>query len=130
MVVENRYGSTYATSRDQRNQAIKEDIKHLLEEIWDCDLDEPFREAFSREANKSIHRILHKSRVELVELIYQEDNDALYKLKSHEVGEILMPRHCTVHLENFLLIQRPFDVILSLKTIVITLSCIKVQKGC
>ena len=62
MVVETRSDSISVTTREQRNQAIKEYIKNLLEEIWDFEPDETFCKTFSREAKKSIHRVLHKCR--------------------------------------------------------------------
>ena len=58
MVVE----TSSATGIEQRNQAIKEDIKHLLEEIWDCEPDEPFNKTLSREAKKYVHRVMHNSK--------------------------------------------------------------------
>ena len=42
MVVDTISSFTSTTVRDQRNQAIKEDITHMLEKIWNCEPHEPF----------------------------------------------------------------------------------------
>ena len=63
--------------REQKNQATKEDIKYLLEEIWCCESDEPFHQILSREGKEGTHIVLHESRAELLDLTYQEYDGAL-----------------------------------------------------
>ena len=100
MVVETISGSTSASTREQRKKSIKEDVKHLLGEIWNCKPDETFHKILSREAKKKIHIILHKSRAELLEIPFVEDSDDIFQPESNEVGEIRMLRHYRVHLNE------------------------------
>ena len=45
-------------TRNQRKAARQEDIKHLLEEVWDCDPDSPFGAIFKRETEGGICELL------------------------------------------------------------------------
>ena len=98
MAPENR--STSETSREQRNQAIKEDINHILEEIWYSLPDEPFCKIFSREAKKGMRKVFQISRLELLDLTWREDDGTLYRSRAYEVGEIRMLNHYKVHLNT------------------------------
>ena len=50
------------TAREQRQLSMKEDVKHLLEELGDAEPEEPFYKIFKRETSNGIHKFLICSR--------------------------------------------------------------------
>ena len=57
-------------NRTSRKEALKEDIKHVLEELWDAEEEDPFCKNFKRKcANaKGMKKILRHSKAKLQEL--------------------------------------------------------------
>ena len=93
------------TARKSRKEALKEDIKHDLEELWDAEEKEPLWKFFTREClnRKYVHKILRRFKAELHGLSCREDYGTVHYLKKNEVGDIYMlvryqPWRC-IHLQ-------------------------------
>ena len=67
------------TTRESRKLALKEDIKHILEELWIIKEEESLYKIFTRECLKTrdIQKVLRFSKADLNELSYREDNDTI-----------------------------------------------------
>ena len=89
--------STTRSKKAERTQATQEDIKHLLEEVWDCDTQDTFYKTFAREAKKGTNLIVNLEKKDLEELSWKEGDKVDY-LKKGEVGLIRMIDHCKNHL--------------------------------
>ena len=76
------------SNREKRKAETKEDIEHLLKEIFYFIPDETFYRIFSREASHEIHHITNMSKEELENLEWKEENKDDHKLEAFEVGMI------------------------------------------
>ena len=86
----------------------KEDIKHVLEELWDSEEEEPLYKIFAREClgAKHIQKVLQHSKKELKDIPRRDDDDAILCLRKHEVGDVLMMVHYKYHFRaNDLLLE-------------------------
>ena len=72
-----------SNTREQRKVALKEDVKNLLEELWDAEEEEIFYKIFIRETSKGFHKVLYHSKEEFRELSYREDYRTFYNLEKH-----------------------------------------------
>ena len=72
-------------TRTSRKVALKEDIKHVLEELWDDEEKEPLCKIFTRECmeEKSIQKFLRHSKTELQDLSCRDYDDAVIYLRKH-----------------------------------------------
>ena len=73
------------SKREKINAETKEDISHLLKEIFDFCQDETFYKIFSREASHRIQYITNMANEELENLEWKEDGDA-HKIEAFEAG--------------------------------------------
>ena len=76
--------SSSLTSGEKRKKYNEEDVKNVLEELWDCKLGETFHKIESRIAKRDIDTLLTISRDELLNLTCKEDNGSLYHIVSNE----------------------------------------------
>ena len=88
-----------AETRSRRNAALKEDVKHLLEELWDAEEDETFYKIFTRGTKKGTHKFVNFSKDELKDLSYREDDGSVHRLRLDEVGDVRMLFHYLSHLK-------------------------------
>ena len=86
-------------TRSRRKAALKEDVKHLLEELWDVEEDETFYKIFTRETKKGMHKFINFYRDDLKDLSYREDNGSVYHIQLHEIGDVRVQFHCLSHLK-------------------------------
>ena len=77
------------SKKAERAQAIREDIKHLLEDVWDYDPEDTFYKTFKKEARKGINMIVNLEKEDLEKLSWKE-NDLVDHLTKGEVGLIRM----------------------------------------
>ena len=77
------------TTLIERKEAVKEDIEHVLEELWDLEEEEPLYKIFTREClgSKSIQEMLQCSIAELKGLLYRHDDYAVLYLQKYDVGK-------------------------------------------
>ena len=81
------------SKREKRRVENKEDIKNLLEEIWDFFPEESFYEIFTKAASKGIQDILNLPKDDLRALKWIGDNDDVSNLTPNEVSRILSLRY-------------------------------------
>ena len=86
------------STREQRKGALKEDTKHLLEELWNTDEEETSHKIFMRETSKGTHKVLRYSKEMLNEIFCREEGGSAHHLKKHEVGDICVLVHYQSHL--------------------------------
>ena len=60
--------------REKPRMENKEDIKYLLEEIWDFQPDKTFYKIFSRHASKGIQDVVNQTKDELKNLTWRDEN--------------------------------------------------------
>ena len=77
-----------SSKREKRRADIKEDIKHILEEVWDIFPEEPFYKIFTKEASRGISRALKFSKDDLRSLKLKDDSGDDVYLTPSEVGMI------------------------------------------
>ena len=86
------------TNKEKSKEALKEDIKHLLEEIWDTEEGEMFYNIFTRESAKETHKVLRCSKEEVQQLSCREDDGSVCYLKKHQSGDVRILVHYQSHL--------------------------------
>lgn len=84
--------SATRSKKVERAQAIQEDIKHLLEEVWNYYPQDAFYKIFKREAKKGINMIVNLEKDDLEKLSWKED-DKVGHLTKGEVGITRMIDH-------------------------------------
>ena len=67
------------SKREKRRAETKEDIKHLLEEVWDFRPEENFYKIFSRVATKGIQDAINLNKEQLENLTWKEKMEMLLK---------------------------------------------------
>ena len=77
------------SKRAKRRAETKEDIKHLLGEVWDYDLDRTFYKIFSRDSREGIKDVINMTNEDLKELTWREDNGDVCELETSESCKIL-----------------------------------------
>ena len=77
--------SATRSKKAERAQAIQEDIKHLLEEVWDYDPQDTFYKIFKREARKGALIIINLEKEDLEKIFWKDDDkiDHLMKWSRH-----------------------------------------------
>ena len=88
------------TTRDQRKIARQEDLKHLLEEVWDCEPDSPFAATVKRESTEGIQELIYLQKSELASFSYRQDDGTVVKLRPGEIGRIRTLNHYLKHLQD------------------------------
>ena len=76
------------SNRDKRSAENQEDIKHILEEVWDFDPDETFYKIFSRESKKGAQSVIDMSKEELKDLNLRENDDNLSEFMTSEACKV------------------------------------------
>ena len=81
--------------RTSRKESLKEDIKHVLEELWDAEEEEPLYKIFSRECMnaRGIQKILRHSKAQIQEVSCIDEDDTIHYLQKYEVGDVCMIVH-------------------------------------
>ena len=77
-------------TRSQRQKSLKEDVKHLLEELWEAEKEDALYKIFTKESKRGMQKFLRYSREDLKDLSYVEEDGTELKLKKHEIGEFRM----------------------------------------
>ena len=90
--------SSYQTNRERRRIANKEDVKHVLEELWDFNLDENLCKMFSREYYKGAQLFLDLTKEDMKKLAWREDNGDRTNALPREVGNVHISKNCKVPL--------------------------------
>ena len=78
------------TSRENRRKANEEDVKHVLEELWDFKPDDIFHKIVSREAKRGMITIFYLTRDELLNLAWKEDDGSIHPIMPNEACKIIM----------------------------------------
>ena len=78
------------TKRENRRKANEEDVKQVLEELWDCKPHVAFHKIVSREAKRRIGTFLHLTRYELLNLTWKEDDGSVHPIAPNEACKIIM----------------------------------------
>ena len=60
------------TTMVARKEALKEDVKHVLEELQDAEEEEPFFKIFTRECEKGTKKVMRCSKVDLQDLSHRD----------------------------------------------------------
>ena len=89
----------FRSKREKKRAETKEDIEHLLKEIFDFGPDETFYKIFSRQASHGIQHITNMPNEDLVKLEQKEDNGDVSKLDPFEVGMIRSLNNYFKHLK-------------------------------
>ena len=76
------------SKREKRREETKEDINHVLEEVWDFDPEENFYKIFPRKERKGIQDATDLSKEELKDLTWRENNVDVSKLEPREIGKV------------------------------------------
>ena len=87
-------------TRIKMNTALKEDIKHVLEELWDIGDEEPFYKIFSKQCigTKSVIDIIRSDKETLKELSHEDDEGIVHYLEHYEMSKMGMLVHYRSHL--------------------------------
>ena len=95
IVITNTILTINTSTRESRTIALKEYIKHVLEELWRIDEDEPLYNIFTKECmkTKDIKKVLRFCKADLNELSHNEDNDTVTLLENYEVRDVRMMFH-------------------------------------
>ena len=72
-------------------------MKHLLEELWHVNPDEPFYNVFTRENKRGIQNMLVCKKEEIKELSCRVDDGSINNLLRHKVGNIRTLAHYQSH---------------------------------
>ena len=88
------------TTRSEIKASVKEDINHVLEEMWDAEEEEPFFKIFTRECKKGMQKVLRCSETELQDLSYGDEYLTIYYLQKYEAGCAHMLAHYESHLRE------------------------------
>ena len=89
-------------SRKKRKEALKEDIKHVLEELWDLEEEEPLYKIFTRKflGVWSIQEVLQYPKAEIKDTSHRDDYDTSLYLQRHDVVKVHMIVHYQHHLST------------------------------
>ena len=88
------------SKREKRRVETKEDIRHLLEEIYDFDPEETFYKIFSKQAIKGIQDSMNLSKEELKNHTWIEDNSDFSKLEPSKAGKVRSLKNCNAYQES------------------------------
>ena len=94
------------TTRTTSKAALKDGIKHVLEELWDLKEEEPLYKMFTREClgAKNIQEMLQYFKAYLEDLSCRDKDDTVLYFQKHHAGKVCMMVHYQSHLsENGLL---------------------------
>ena len=69
---------------------MKEDVKHLLKELWGVEETDALDGIFTKESRRGTQCILRYSKEELKDLSCVEDDGTVLRLAEHEIGGICM----------------------------------------
>ena len=78
----------------------KEDVAHLLEEVWCIELEETFYNIFNKLAIRGIDNVVELSKEDLESVTWKDDNSYLSSLINNEVGDILNLMQHIEHLKQ------------------------------
>ena len=78
------------TSRENRRKANEEDVKYVLEELWDYQPDAIFHKIVYREAKRGIGTFFYLTRDELLRLTWKEGNGTIHPIAPNEACKIIM----------------------------------------
>ena len=81
-------GTRSKSKREVHKENNKEDVKHILEEVWDFSPEECFYKIFKRETSKGIQDILDLSKDDLRALEWVDNKGDIVNLSASEVGKI------------------------------------------
>ena len=89
------------TTGTSRKAALKEDVKYVIEELWDAEEEEPFCKIFTREClnRKETQKILQDSKENVQDISCRDDDGTANCLRKHEVGHV----HMLVHYQSYLI---------------------------
>ena len=88
------------TSRENRRKANEEDIKHVLEELWDFKPEDIFYKIVSREARKGIGGFFYLTKDELLSLTWKDDDGSAHPITPNEACKIIMLLNYERHLKE------------------------------
>ena len=82
-------------ARVERKAVFKEDVKHVLEELFDAEEEEPFYKILIRECQngKGTQKVLRYSKAELQDFLHRDNDGTVHCLRKHEVGYACMLVH-------------------------------------
>ena len=78
------------STKSRRQAALKEDVKHLLEELWDAEETDALHRIFARESRRGIQNVLLCSEEDLKDLFFAENDGTSICLAENEIGGIHM----------------------------------------
>ena len=86
------------SARSRKQKALKEDVKHLLEELWEAEKEDALWKTFTKKSKRRIQKFLRHFKEDLKDLFCVEDDGTVLRLKKHEIGNIRMLVHYQQHL--------------------------------
>ena len=71
---------------------MKEEINHILKELWIIEEEEPLYKIFTRECLKTrdIQKVVRFSKADLHELSFRDEDNTVLFLEKHETGDARM----------------------------------------
>ena len=90
------------STRKVREKSLKEDIKHILEELWDLAEEKTLYKVFTIECleTNNIQDVLQHSKTELKDLSCKDDDDYVLYLQKHDMGKVRMMVNYQSHLST------------------------------
>ena len=99
------------TTKTSRRSALKEDIEHVLEELWNAEEKDTLYKIFKREfvGSRRIQKILRLSNAHLKDLSCRDDDVSVLCLQRHEVGDARIMVHYQSYLRAKELLPEDMD---------------------
>ena len=102
------------TTRTSRKEGLKEDIKHVIEDLWEVEEKELFCKIFARECvnAKGTQKILQCFKSQLYDVSCFDEDDDVHHLQHHEAGDFYMLLHYKYHLIAMELLPEDADALI------------------
>ena len=78
--------------------SLKEDVKNVIEELWEAEEEEPFSKIFTRECEKGMKKALRHSKSEIQDLSGGDNDRTVHYLRKHEAEDFRILAHYQSHL--------------------------------
>ena len=87
------------SKRENRKAETQEDIKYLLEEVWNFDPEGTFYKIFSKQDRNGSQDAVDLSKEELKDFTWRGNNVKISKLEPNEVGKFRGLKNCNAFRE-------------------------------
>ena len=76
-------------TRSNKNKALKEDVKHLLEDLWGAEKEDALHKIFTGESRRDIQKVFCYSMDDLEDLSCVDNDGTVLRLADHETMCVL-----------------------------------------